>query len=258
MKSVLSLLGVMLAALIVNNASAGNVSELTKTAFSSDGRYFSFTTYDSDGMSSTECLVTTFVNVARNSWVTPPLKVCTAQAGEFEGSNYRQFKQRSQKAKRAIKRWNRKLGIRSRNYSNTPVNRAAFRYHKQASQARRTFARPGESLTFANGRKNKYRLNLKRNSTSLSRCNNYTGLMFGQRPAMLSLSVKNLINGRSRMLQKDRRVPKSRGCPFSYRIQTVYTRPHRKGTAMVVLLQYFSPSIEGPNEKYLAVTGLLP
>lgn len=69
------------------------------------------------------------------------------------------------------------------------------------------------------------------------------------RKMTLSLSYKGTIQ----ILQNDKRVPKSRACPFSYVIREVYCYEH----AIVTLVDYQSPGFEGPDLRQLAVTGCL-
>ncbi|MEQ1644346.1 MAG: DUF2259 domain-containing protein, partial [Pyrinomonadaceae bacterium] len=55
------------------------------------------------------------------------------------------------------------------------------------------------------------------------------------------------------ILQKDTSVPEARNCPFGYRIEQVYF--YNEG--IVVFLNVFSQGFEGPDMRYMAVTGVL-
>ncbi|OVE76480.1 hypothetical protein BVX98_05740 [bacterium F11] len=56
-------------------------------------------------------------------------------------------------------------------------------------------------------------------------------------------------------LQKDSKVPTSRGCPFYYRVSDVYLF---KKKYIAVFLQYFQSGYEGSNIRYMVVTGKIP
>ena len=60
------------------------------------------------------------------------------------------------------------------------------------------------------------------------------------------------------VLQQDKVLPESRGCPFGYRIQDVYIF-HGKDTPpggyIVVFLNMSVPGFEGGDMRFLAVTG---
>ncbi len=53
-------------------------------------------------------------------------------------------------------------------------------------------------------------------------------------------------------LQADDKLPESRGCPLDYRIQDVYFYEEKK---LAVFLNLFRPGFEGPEVRYLVVTG---
>ncbi len=65
-------------------------------------------------------------------------------------------------------------------------------------------------------------------------------------------------SGISRTLNSDTSVPKSRRCPFSYRIERVFTFYPEKGPAVfAIFVQMESLGFEGPDRRYLAITGRL-
>lgn len=65
-------------------------------------------------------------------------------------------------------------------------------------------------------------------------------------------------NGVTRTLNNDTSVPKSRRCPFSYRIERVFTFYPEKGPAVfAIFVQMESLGFEGPDRRYLAITGRL-
>jgi len=68
---------------------------------------------------------------------------------------------------------------------------------------------------------------------------------------IFTLILKNNA-GDKKTLQKDTSLPKSRGKVFSYRIERIYT--YNKNV-IAVFLNAYSPGFEGPNMRYLIVTG---
>ncbi|MBD8890336.1 DUF2259 domain-containing protein [Roseibium litorale] len=65
--------------------------------------------------------------------------------------------------------------------------------------------------------------------------------------------------GNTRILNDDKSLPSSRGCPLTYRIDRVYTHyPEGSGAPVfAVLVQMQTLGFEGPNGRYLAITGTL-
>lgn len=60
-------------------------------------------------------------------------------------------------------------------------------------------------------------------------------------------------------LQRDERLPQSRGCPLDYQIADVYTYYPQDGQpAFAALVRMIQVGFEGPDGRYLAVTGRLP
>lgn len=55
-------------------------------------------------------------------------------------------------------------------------------------------------------------------------------------------------------LQKDDALPKTRGCPTSYRMESVYLYKNK----LAVFINKFSRGYEGPDMRYMVVTGKLP
>lgn len=53
------------------------------------------------------------------------------------------------------------------------------------------------------------------------------------------------------VLQKDETVPAARGCPYGYRIESVYLYEGK----LAVFLNVYSHGFEGPNMRYMVVTG---
>lgn len=63
--------------------------------------------------------------------------------------------------------------------------------------------------------------------------------------------------GRTKMLHEDKAVPQSRGCPNGYRIGGVQTFPADAPSAYAVLIAVRQYGFEGPDYRWIAVTGRL-
>jgi predicted secreted protein len=78
----------------------------------------------------------------------------------------------------------------------------------------------------------------------------------GDRPMGFRLTVERE-GGGSAVLHDDEVVPRSRGCPITYRISRVVV-PGHPAERVAVLLSVFTPGFEGPQRRFIAVTGRLP
>ncbi len=75
-------------------------------------------------------------------------------------------------------------------------------------------------------------------------------------PVMIfTLSLRGGEQAQDLVLQKDRRLPSSRGCASRYRVRDVWLYG---GRALVVVVSYAVPGFEGRSVRHLAVTGMLP
>ena len=85
--------------------------------------------------------------------------------------------------------------------------------------------------------------------------------MASQRPKIFALRVKS-DDGAETVLQNDTALPRSRGCALSYAINGVwmwFANENRRGRAnIVVLLHILAAGFEGPDVRYIAVSGKMP
>jgi predicted secreted protein len=96
------------------------------------------------------------------------------------------------------------------------------------------------------------RLQLREFDIALPRCKD---LVPGDHPSGFGLTVER--KGRPTIhLSRDQTIPASRGCPDHYGIAEVHELPLPDGSmAMAVLIQYFYMAFEGPDRRFIAVTG---
>lgn len=72
-------------------------------------------------------------------------------------------------------------------------------------------------------------------------------------PQLLKLSIVggDGTDGKARVLQQDERLPASRACPADYQVRRITA--YKDG--LVIALSYLAPGFEGPDLRYLVVTG---
>ena len=77
--------------------------------------------------------------------------------------------------------------------------------------------------------------------------------MFG-----FSLVLTNEQTGEQITMNNDTRVPGSRECPLKYYIEQVLAFPRKDGGfSLAVLVRYATPGFEGPDGRFIAVTGIV-
>lgn len=83
---------------------------------------------------------------------------------------------------------------------------------------------------------------------------------FGQIVGFRLLKIATRPNETTTVLHEDASVPKSRGCPLSYRFADIVTFPRNESGELVtaILILYEQVGFEGPDGRYLAVTKILP
>jgi predicted secreted protein len=67
-----------------------------------------------------------------------------------------------------------------------------------------------------------------------------------------SLTLKNGDEKPAKVLQKDESLPATRGNPIGYSVQNIYLY----GNKIIVFMNVFTSGFEGPDMRYLAVTGV--
>jgi predicted secreted protein len=80
----------------------------------------------------------------------------------------------------------------------------------------------------------------------------------GDNPKGFRLKIKNLTSNAEAVLHEDTQIPQSRGCPITYRIDAVAVPDTYPAEKVAVILSIFKPGFEGPDRRFLAVTGALP
>jgi predicted secreted protein len=225
---------------------AGDPATLHVIGFSPDSEYLAFEQYgiqDGSGFAWSEIQ---FVHVPRNALAG---KTVRFRAKSEDVSLQSARREALKQAEATLK----KLAIQS---GNAPTPRAVREITDLAPAREIRFATelepiwlPGENPDYVDI----YRVALQTRSSG-KKCDMGAPDGVGQ---LLTLSIQSEGKDRkTRTLQQDKAIPKSRGCPLAYRIRQIGTAPN--GAHVVVFLAYYQPGFEGVDLRYLVVTGPLP
>ena len=223
------------------NALAGDYANLNFIGFSKDGKFLAFEEYGTGDGSGYPYSNIYFINTEKNAHAAAPVTVLI----ERETATERQARNRAALA--AAKKL-RELKIVKGNTGTHTVSRLItdLTYEKKSNEASETvrFAEIVGSMYH----KGDYELTLQTIETKTKECEPYEMDIF-----KFELTLKDRENDTTRVLQKDKELPKSRGCAIEYRIQDVYLY---ENTA-AVFINVFTPGFEGPDMRFMVVTGNL-
>ncbi|SHM12625.1 DUF2259 domain-containing protein [Roseibium suaedae] len=225
-------------------ASAGDFARLDVLGFSADGSRFAFEQYgieDGSGFPYSEVFV---IDVASDNWVKPsPFKKRDETDGDRPDMEASLSELRGEVRAMATGTMSDSgiagLGLMA---GSNPLTEIESDPHRMAVSPRLTVPPIDQPVEFT----------LEEFPLPSGQCASYGAETKGFRLMMAS--------GRAvRVLSEDTSLPSSRGCPLTYRIERVYTHYPMNGGAPVfaVLVQMQTLGFEGPNGRYLAITGLL-
>lgn len=232
-----------LVAFLAINTFAGDFASVKFIGFSNDGRYFAFEEYGMQDASGFPYSTIYFVDTVKNAMAAPPVQILI----KSETSSERAARSRS--AAGAAKTL-AKLKIVSGNTGNLVVSHPMTdQTFDDGSDDKKTnlvkFAEQVQSMH----REGDFELLLKPIPIKTKECEPYEMDTF-----IFEMSLKdNVENVFNKTLQKDTTLPKSRGCAQSYRIQDVYLYKE----FIAVLINVFTPGFEGPDMRFMAVSGKL-
>jgi predicted secreted protein len=86
-------------------------------------------------------------------------------------------------------------------------------------------------------------------------CETYIG---SGKPQGFRLKITNLTSNASAILHEDQQIPQSRGCPITYRLEAVAVPDDYPAKKAAVVMSLFKPGFEGPDRRFMVVTGDLP
>ncbi len=218
---------------------AGDFATLNFIGFSKDGRYLAFEEYGVQDGSGFPYSSFYFVDVAKNSFAAPLVSV------RLENETATEKLARSRAKLKATTTLNR-LRIMTGNTGQLTVSRMltdlsvdAFRNNKPQKI---NFAEIVGSMY----RRGDYELELNFKEVKTKDCD------YADQPIYkIDLSLKDKDSGQTKFLQKDNSLPTSRSCPLDYAVQFVYLYED----SIAVFLNTYYTGFEGPDMRYLAVTG---
>lgn len=221
---------------------AGDEATLNFIGFSHDGNHLAFEQfgwYDGSGFPYSEIV---FIDVIQNSFVGSPVSV-TLDEEEWEESA----------SARTLDLAKVKLGDLNITTGNTGyciVSQIRGEPHLDPHFVR--FSEANIPLDSLGGY---FRCVLTLTEIEVKDTSDYT-VDFGT-PKMLELSISIPGIQEEYVLQKDTKLPIRRGHVLSYHIAEVYLYKHGDATYIAVFISYATPGFEGPDIRYMGVTGRL-
>lgn len=215
-------------------ASAHDIAQLNFLGFDKTGKYLAFQHYGIHEGQGTAFAESFFIDVKENDYAAKPIE--TTGAPNEELAKVRASNLNEAKAKLA------ELGITG-DYQGTQV--IARSIHDLDTKAHS--ARFDLGTVLAGAAVKAYSLKLEE-KTGAQEC------VAGTKSKIFTLELLNEQDKKTFVLQKDKKLPPSRGCPTGYKIEDVYVFEEK---AVVVFLNVLHQGFEGQTLRYMAVTGEL-
>lgn len=224
-------------------AMAGDVAGLEILGFSQDGGVFAFEEYGVQDGSGFPYANRYYIDIATDEFLKgTPVRVRLEEDGAALETARKQAREKAEKivpqAELAAN-----LGITA---GFNPVTELSADPYRMAVNPRPVFPPVDEPLEF---RLEEIPLN---NLPGMETCDSQ-----GEINGFRLLRVEARDGGTTRLLHEDKTIPKSRGCPNGYRIGAVQTFAMDKLSAYAVLIAVRQYGFEGPDWRWIAVTGRL-
>ena len=232
---------VLALALVPTLAGAGDIARRDVIGFSAHGDHFAFEEYgiqDGSGFPYSNIYV---IDVATDSWLPgTPLRVRLDD--ETAGLEKARAEARS-KAQPILDRF--AIVIPPFHAASNPVTETSADPYRVTINPRPVLPAIDDPLAFA----------LETFPLASSKICQSFGQMNG-----FALSVERLSQtGKAALIHKDKAIPRPRGCPLDYRIADIFTfYPTGRAPVFAALIQIIAVGFEGPDGRFLAVTGTLP
>lgn len=225
-------------------AQAGDTSALHLLGFSKNGDFFAFEQYgiqDGSGFPYSEIFV---VDVIGDSWVSPsPFRLrkdVEAGLGDAADSALTHTRSENRLAAQPLLQ-DKAIAGKGETVGFNPRTELTSDPHKMIVAARDSFRLGDDPVD----------LTLSEYALPDAECQGYGADTKGFRLTLVHKGV-------TRILNEDKAVPKSRKCPLAYRIERFVTHfPAEAPPVFAVLIQMDSLGFEGPDRRYLAITGRL-
>jgi predicted secreted protein len=225
---------------------AGDYANLNVIGFSKDGKFLAYEEYGSFDGSGFPYSNIYFINVEKNAYAAAPVSVTIEKETATENAA-------RSKAKIAAAKKLRELKIVSGNKGKLVASHLITDLTYDAESKDGTDKVRFAEILISMYRRGDYELTLKPILTKTKDCEAYGYDIF-----KLELSLKNNEAETTRFLQKDAELPKSRGCVIEYRIQDVYLYEKALDeNNIAIFINVFTPGFEGPDMRYMVVSGKL-
>ena len=249
-------IALFLAALRISSASAGDGSALNVLGFSPDGRYFAFEQYgERDGSGALYTSITA-IEVASDRIVKGFPFEASLNPDETDRTKEPRDKLLAEvraKAAAEAAALLQKLDISKPGQLLASVSGSRPREILDSEPVKTVRAAATATLSLPRDRFGRgAQLVLKEFDIALPRCKD---LVLEGHPSGFGLTIER--KGRPTIhLSRDQTIPAARGCPDRYGLAEVHALNLSDGsTALAVLIQYFYHAFEGPDRRFLAVTG---
>ena len=236
------LLAVVILVSLSTQALAGDYATLNFIGFSKDGKYLAFEEYGSQDGSGFPYSNIYFVDVVKNSFAAPQINITLQNETASEQQARSRAKLRAAASLRRFKIVNGNTGtmIISRVHNDLAVNNFL------SSEPEKT-----ETINFAEivgsmYRQGNYDLILRPIEHKSKECEYAYQTVY-----KFELTLKDKTDGDTVVLQRDTKLPASRSCPIDYAMQYAYLYD----SYIVVFVSTYSIGFEGPDMRYMAVTG---
>lgn len=223
---------------------AGDYATLNFIGFSKDGKYLAFEEYGTQDGSGFPYANVYFVDTVKNSYAAAPVKVRLDDEARTEA-------QARTRAKVGAAANLRKFRIVDGNTGSLVVARLLTDLSLTDAPLKPA-AGQMQSLNFTDYRnsnyfENEYNLTLAPSEVKDKQCASYTE----QTVYKFDLTLRDVRKETKKILQKDSALPAGRNCPLDYSVQSVYLYKNK----IAVFLNVFSLGFEGPDMRFLVVTG---
>lgn len=219
-------------------AQAGDFADRALLGFSPDGRYFAFEEYgiqDGSGFPYSNIFL---IDTTTDEWVTgTPIRVLT----EGEGPPLSETRSESADRFRPLL-VERQIGAPGSIVAANPLTETSANPHFVSFTSQR----------FSSKQDRGYELALQDYQLAAPNCPDFGEPYKGFQLTMIDPAR------RQRILARDERIPGSRNCPLAYAIsEVVVYKPPGRQPVFAVLISVLSVGFEGPDRRFIAVTGQL-
>lgn len=230
---------------------AGDFSTLNFIGFSKDGKYLAFEEYGTGDGSGFPYATVYFVDVGKNTFVGKPFEVMLENEKATEATAIKKVEAQAARRMRQLKivRGNTGKLLLAHFLTDTTYDALPDNSDDNAPQKVRF-----ELDAYPDGQVEFYELSLNHIPVKPQGCDDDSGVYsFNLLDLKLDYYYANVKSEPTRILQKDDVMPGRRGCALNYNIERVY---YYKDTIAVFLNVYYR-GFEGPNMRYMVVTGKL-